>query len=423
MAVTREITRADEERRTARVVGLCILAIGIQFTYGIARPAVESSFLEAHRSDALPIVWLLLAVVMTLVVILYNRVVGKRDLMKLFGDVSLVSAFLYVLLLVLARINCPGVYYALYILKDIYVVLLVEIFYSYTNAVFPMKTARWVFGLFGVSAAASAMTASFAVGSLAHAYGTQAVLWIVPAALLVMALFSFFFARKAGAGTPIEDERTGVREAFRVLRGSSYLTLILVVIAIVQIVITLVDFEFNSVVERVFPEIDSRTAVIGRVYGVINIATFILHALTGPILRAATVPATLLAIPIILATSLGLYIAMPAFAMMAAAKTVSKCFDYTLFRHAKEMLYIPLRYAEKTMGKSIVDMFTYRVAKAGASLLLLGLLAVGAKGATVWVTALFIVGWVVVTVVINRRFRARVPREHEIRSETITKTD
>ena len=96
-------------------------------------------------------------------------------------------------------------------------------------------------------------------------------------------------------------------------------------------------------------------------------------------------------------------------------KVGSKCFDYTLFRNAKEILYIPLSYQERTQGKSIVDMLTYRVAKGIASALLAGALATELPHVVNLLTLSLIGGWFVITLVVTKRFRQKVPREEEIR--------
>ena len=90
-------------------------------------------------------------------------------------------------------------------------------------------------------------------------------------------------------------------------------------------------------------------------------------------------------------------------------------FDYTIFRSAKEILYIPLSYAEQTQGKSVVDMLTYRVAKGGASLLLMGLLALGLAAAVTPVALALTAAWLGTTVAVVRRFRRKVPRSEELR--------
>jgi ATP/ADP translocase len=54
----------------------------------------------------------------------------------------------------------------------------------------------------------------------------------------------------------------------------------------------------------------------------------------------------------------------------AAAFTAFKALDYSLFRAAKEMLYIPLSFDARYRAKSVIDAFGYRAAKGGMSGLL-----------------------------------------------------
>ena len=65
---------------------------------------------------------------------------------------------------------------------------------------------------------------------------------------------------------------------------------------------------------------------------------------------------------------------------------------------------VPLSYAEKTQGKAIVDILTYRVAKGGASLLLMGIIAVSLGGWVAWLCLTLVVGWLAVTSGIVKRY-------------------
>ena len=56
---------------------------------------------------------------------------------------------------------------------------------------------------------------------------------------------------------------------------------------------------------------------------------------------------------------------------MALTYGTIKCFDYSVFGIIKEMLYQPLKVEEKFKAKAIIDVFTYRSAKAVASLIIL----------------------------------------------------
>lgn len=415
----RNLLKVDQKH--IRIASLSLLAFLVMFSYAIARPSAESLFLAVHSSKSLPYVWLVVAAAMFVVVAMYNWIIARCDLIRLLSYVSFISASLLCALLLLKGRGFAGVEYAIYVWKDIYVVVLVEIFYMYSNSVFPIKTARWIYGFFGAFAAAGSVFGNILVGRLATLYGTVGALWSVVPILAIIGLSYLILSRFIGIGKPMAGKHVhaNMREAWRVAKGSSYLLYILALIFIVQIVITLIDFSFNGYVETAFPDMDVRTGIIGKVYAVINFGTFVLHLMTGPVLRAITVPGVLLAIPFILATSIATFIAFPAFIIVAAMKFASKAFDYTLFKSSKEILYIPLSCEEKTMGKSIVDMLSYRIAKGGASLLLMALIAVGLAHIISWVALALIVIWLLISVIVVKRFRAKVSREDEISSPDV----
>jgi AAA family ATP:ADP antiporter len=185
------------------------------------------------------------------------------------------------------------------------------------------------------------------------------------------------------------------------------LWLLMALVAISQVVITLIDYQMNIALERVYPDTDGRTAIIGRIYAAIDFVAMGLQVATGPILRALGVSAVLLLIPSLLGGAVAGFALLPRFALIASAKVASKAFDYSLFRAAKEILYIPLNHAERTQGKALVDICSYRVAKGACSLLLLGLAALGSGAANlnVWIPVLclgFIGLWIAVTVALRR---------------------
>jgi AAA family ATP:ADP antiporter len=125
------------------------------------------------------------------------------------------------------------------------------------------------------------------------------------------------------------------------------------------------------------------------------------------VLRFVGISRTLMSIPILLGLSLVGASIGPVFAAMVVAKVVSKAFDYSLFRSAKEILYIPLSPIEKTRGKAIVDMLGYRVAKGFASALILGLTAMDVLTAVIGLTIALIGLWVWLTVTLVRNFQVR----------------
>lgn len=407
--------RDEFQLKNLRVVGLSVLSFLLMFSYSLARPATESMFLEAHSSDALPTVWLLVAVVITLSVAAYNRFVAGVELLKLYGVTAAISAVVLLLLLGCLKAGMPGVHFLLYTWKDVYIVVLVEIFYSFANTVFPIRTARWVYGIFGAVGAVGGILGNLSVGWIASEFGSESALWVTLPLLVVTWLGCIPYSRAAGVGVRavVAPGASNLKAAMKVVSRSRYLVLVLILIALVQLTITLVNFEFTRVLEHVYPDKDVRTGIIGEVYAVISFITVAMHLSTGPFLRLVGIPMALLLVPLMMSGVVGALLIARQFTTAAILKITSKCLDYTWFRAAKECLYIPLDYTDTTMGKSVVDMFTYRIAKGATSLLLLGLIAVGVEGVVVWLILASTVVWLFVALSVNRMFRSKVSSEEE----------
>ena len=67
----------------------------------------------------------------------------------------------------------------------------------------------------------------------------------------------------------------------------------------------------------------------------------------------------------------------PSLVSTGAAFMTFKAIDYSLFRAAKEILYIPLSFDARYRSKELIDVFGYRFGKGGASLAVTAAVAQG----------------------------------------------
>ena len=386
-----------------RLVGLAALIFVILASYAIARPATESLFLGAHGADSLPMAWLMVGVGSLLVVTVYNRWSASTDLVRIFGVVSALSAGMLVGILLGLQRDLPGMTWALYLWKDLYIVVLIEIFWSFANSTVPEDRAKWWYGLFCVLGSLGGMAGNLGVGWIAQATSTEQSLWAVVPLLVVGGAGGIGLARWAGVEADGPKEKPSLTDGFAVLKNSRALWLLMALIATTQVAITLVDYQFSIAIENHFPDADVRTAMIGKVYASIDLVSISLQLATGPILRLLGVPLVLLAIPGLLGAAVVGYALVPRYAAIAAAKVASKAFDYSLFRAAKEILYIPLSHPERTQGKAFVDMMSYRMAKGATSLMLLGLVALQRPDLTIWLTLACVGLWLWITMKLNQQ--------------------
>lgn len=391
-----------------RLLGLGLLAFTVLASYEAARSPVESLFLSAHGPDALPTAWMFVALGAVATVALYARLASRFALMPLMAGASVVSMLLLGGLLWARDRQIPGYAYAFYVWKDIYIVVLIETFWSYANSTLDLKAARWLYGALCTIGSLGSLAGGYLVGLLAGSSGSTAALTLTLPILGVTALIALAMHRFAPTPKAQPDASTpqSFSEGLGVLKRSDYLVLMLLLILTIQLIITFVDYRFNGLINDAYPDENTRTWVISRVYMAVSAGALVLQLSTGFIL-ALGFGRVFVGLPVVVGlTVLGLAI-HPVFLLAAAAKITGKAFDYSLFRATKEMLYIPLSYAERTQGKAVVDMLTYRVAKGGVALALHGLVAAGLAFTVGWITLGLVAVWGALAVLIIRRWRGR----------------
>jgi AAA family ATP:ADP antiporter len=372
-------------------IALSVLAFVVLFGYAVARPAIESLFLARHGSAALPWAWLGVALGATVAVAVYNPAAARWPLGRVLAGAVVASGVLLAALVELHATGAPGAAYLLYVWKDVHVVFLIEGLWSFANNVFREGTARWAYGVFCAAGSLGGIAGNLAVGPLARVLGgTAQALWVELLVLATAAAVTLVLARWAGDPRPEHADRGGLADGWRLLKGERTVRWLLALVVTVQVVITLVDYLFAAAVEAAYPDTDARTAFLGHVYAAVDGGALVLQLGTALVLRGLGLAGTLLAVPVVLGATLVAFAAVPRVLFVAAAKWASKALDYSLFRAAKEMLYIPLGYAAKTRGKALVDVLGYRVAKAAASLLVLALAGRGVIGLALALVAVWI---------------------------------
>ena len=160
-----------------------------------------------------------------------------------------------------------------------------------------------------------------------------------------------------------------------------------------------------------------RTAFFGGVYGNLGLASGILQLLVVPLaLRFVALRYIHLGIPIVHFVSSYVLTVSPSLRNGTAAYTIFKALDYSLFRAAKELFYMPLSYDSRYRAKQVIDSFGYRFSKGGsAGVLELVRLGVGTiAGAAYSVTAMVVaMVWGPIAFSLTRMYQRLVETERE----------
>ena len=354
---------------------LSILAGFLIFNYAIVRSAIDSTFLQHIGKEGYPYAWLGVAVGAILATSLFDIAARRLSLPKLFTIFALgVAGVLAALVLWWQQSGSGSALYALYVWKDVHIVVLLEILWGRANSTIPRETARWGYGLFCAAGSLGGITGGSLTALQAQSMGTDSIVWLSCGNLVFMAALGAVLFR--GVRDPLRDVLADRKDqdgpsGVEVLRKSRMLPLLLAMVLLSQISITLIEYIYGGYMQATFPDRDERTAMMGLVNAGIDTSALVLQLSSGAALAMIGIRRTVILVPSLLLTGVLATVVHPVFFVVGGLRVASKAMDYSLFRAAKEILYIPLTYAEQSQGKGMVDMLGYRLAKAGAAAVVL----------------------------------------------------
>jgi len=402
---------------TKRVVTLYCIGFLLVFGYAFARPCIDSIFLEHYSHDDLPLAWLLTSLASALVIAFYNRFNQRYAILSLYGATSLVCALSLALLLFLYFLGSNTSVFIMYIWKELYMVVLMETYWSFADIVFSTRTARHTYGFAMAISSLGGLLGNVAVGPAANYLGTKFALWFLVAFLLLGYIIAFLGRKIADEKPDASKSKASVDVGIKTLLNSNYLVPLAILACTIQVVTGLIDYQFNGMLQESYVNTDLRTELLGHIHATVNLIGITIQLCMGPILRMFGIGATFKSIPLLLSGILLIFIVVPQFALLITVKIANKALDYSLYRGVKEMLYIPLTREEKTQGKGLIDIFMYRLARGLSSLILMAMIALGLASYVMQFSLLLTVLWLALASVIIKRYRSLTrTKSHEARA-------
>jgi AAA family ATP:ADP antiporter len=408
----------------------------ILMSYALARGPSESLFLSYYQKSDLPWLGIVTGIAVFILIAFYNRILESKNLYWVFHGCFFFSGLSLLLLLLVYLLQADpqllrdgkqaGDYLHIFSIKlpigliawirvwsDLYIIVLVEIFWTLCNLNLPMKKHPFLYGLFGAVGTLGSMLGNVMVHQLAKPFGTESLLMLVIPILLLMNILAYFLKdsfkvllkahrqaqqQKGSEKKCIDDQQEnidvmlsheavkeddhttktenkvshhGLVDGFKLIWKSQYLSWLLLLVLFSQLAINLIDFEFSGILQAAYPNPDDRTKIQGFLYGLVDIGALVLQLSTGFLIYHLRVGGALVSIALLMLGFGMVAFIVPSFFWIANLRVMGKFSTYSLFKTAKEMLYVPLSYEEQTQGKSLIDILIYRQSKIISSLLLL----------------------------------------------------
>jgi AAA family ATP:ADP antiporter len=340
--------------------------------YEFARSASYSLYIGAYGAERLPFVMALSPLGTLAFVYSYSRVLSRMGSRLTLFLCAIASAAAMVLCYLLVDAGLSMAVAALYVVREAYIVLLIEQYWSFINSTLTQEQARRFNGPILGIASVGGILGGLAVGAWAQTVGSELLILFAAASLLPAAGLCWL-AHHLG-GDPVADAEASEQQGYLALGlFGQHRTLILLAALIVttQIVATALDIRLGMLAQEAMPDTDERTSYFGYLNAAVNGSAFVLQFLVAPLLlRRVPLFLIFLAIPVVHLVTCSLLAIQPSLAVGAAAYLLFKALDYSIFRASKEILYIPLPFDARYRAKEVIDAFGYRASKGGTSGLL-----------------------------------------------------
>lgn len=346
--------------------------------YSAIRNAATTLFKESYGVGKLPLLMAVMPVGVFLVLLVYARVLSwlgpRRTLMATtLGCGAVIAGFYGVIRLEGVWAGAKWARAGVKIFSDAYIALLIEQYWSFLTSTLDTRAAKRLNGPIMGVASLGAVAGAFFVAQIVERFGTVSMLLVAAGSLVPAAILSDAAYRVAGdlvrTSGGVVKRVSGEGERHRGLALGLFgreplLVAILVMVVATQVVATVVDLNYQTVLQAAIPARDAQTKWAVQFEGVMNLLAAFMQFVAAPLLlRFVPVGAILVAMPVIQAGVTAVSFAHPTLGFAAGAYVVFKMFDYSLFKAAKETLYIPLSYDARYRAKEVVDVLGYRAAK------------------------------------------------------------
>ena len=324
--------------------------VAISITGSAARDAY---FLNMVDRDYLPLMFLAVAIVLTLVIEIYSRLSKNRDLIQ----TTTISGLVFAFSLVFIQNQLEGwVIPFLYVWMEVITVITITQFWILAADVFNPRQAKRLFGLLGAGGALAAIIIGSSIKYYVSLFGSENLLLATIGFLGIVILMANLIRPYRNTNelknhSTKKDKKQQSDKLF-----TPYLKSLAIIIGLAAIVSRIIDYQFKMTAVAVFPLQDDLVSFFGKYYAITGFATMIIQLfITSRLLSRFGVLIAILILPIsLMIGSLGFFLS-PILAAVFLSKFSDQVFKFTVHNASIQLFWIPIKNTIKTKLKPIIE--------------------------------------------------------------------
>jgi hypothetical protein len=351
------------------------LLFGVMGSYALLETARDTLFLAHLPASKLPWAYLLTAAAVSIAAVISPSLTRKPSRRR--SALLLVTVGAAMLAVCILGPRTTFGLYTFYSAVGVAGTVMVVQIWTLIGALFDVVEARRLYAFIAAGGVLGAIGGGLLAARIVGAHGPLALIAVAGAALLPTSLEPLLLRRTKPAASETALAPAPVGEAYR----RPYARRLFGLVALTTVATTVSDFLFKSAVAAKVPPASLGSFFAGYQTAMSTIGLVMQLAIAPLLLRRMTAHRIVLVLPALLAVAgIGMAVA-PGLAAALIARSVDAALRNSVHRTGTEVLYQPLPLSVRTRVKALVDGVGQRVAQAGASLLVLGMLAVGGGAA------------------------------------------
>ena len=312
-----------------------------------------------------------------------------------------------------------------FLFQNSYQYLLYTQHWSFAGSVLtPAEGARWFPALAGFSSVVCSVTSSLVPYILPYSgiLGLMALTSLTLTGSLLLGDYAYFLSEKhnfdpapqikeqqrSKDATGAAEQKGRLSTAIHLFRRVPTLSVLFLEAITFQSLNTILNVAFVRTLKQQVPQDVARAAYSGRFYGLVNAVSAFLQLVILPVCMKFTEPAWIwIIMPLVPLAFCTLQVSASESSLLLVAGAVFLCktMDYSMRSVIVPMVYQPLDFESRFMGKEIIGVFGSRFGKSGMSLILSGLTSLGLLQNMAHLSVMSLVaagGWSASTIVLSR---------------------
>ncbi len=350
--------RPHETRPLLLSFGGAFLVIGFLI---LARSLREALYLSSFDIKTLPYITASVAILGLPTVAVFARMLTRYSARAVLRTVLIVQGSGLAFLWPLLPVSDIAVV-VFYLWTALGTLVITSGFWIVTSEVFPLRSAKRLFGVISAGGTSGAMIIGTSLSWLTDLFD---LLWLVPGLMGLIGLF-FITQRalpplKEEVGVePKEGEQTSLREGFTRIWENPHLKTIALIVMTATIATTLLDYQFKELVRAEVVTKEGLTSFFGAFYGWTGAASLMVQLFLGArLLKVFGVGGALSVLPIIVLLGSFAFLWFSGLPLITLIRGADNSLRKSLHRSVLEVLYVPipsrLRRKTKTFIDSVLD--------------------------------------------------------------------